>query len=285
MRLIRSTFRASALCVALVVVLLLAGQHAMIYHPRPYPAWVTGPPPAFPEVTRLVYSTGEGPQQSYYLPARSAASRLPRHLWVLFCGNSGLALEWMPFVLNYPGADDAFLIMDYPGFGACAGSASSRTVRESFDAALSVLAKRLACSEAELAPRLRVLGHSIGSAYALVFASAHPVSKVVLVSPFTALRDMARRSVGWPLCYLLCDNLDNRSRLKELAARVPKPRISILFGSLDMVIPSEMGQELSHLAPGCQFELLPGLGHNDIVTEGAPKIYTVMMAETATYTQ
>lgn len=276
MRFIRSLAKSLARIFVMLAAALLLGQHWMIYHPRAYGA---GDIAAFKQVQPLSYSTSEGRQQCYYVPARSAnAGQQPGAIWVLFGGNGGLALDWMDLVSSYPSAQDAFLLIDYPGYGSCTGSPSRKTIQESSDAALAALAGHLGVKVAALEPRLRVLGHSLGAASALGFASAHPVSRVVLLAPFTTLRDMARRSVGWPLCYLLLDNFDNRARLQEITHRSPAPSIDILSGTDDAVIPFTMGAELGRSFPHVHFKSVAGAGHNSILSEGEPQIFAVMTA-------
>ena len=54
-----------------------------------------------------------------------------QRVWVLFGGNAGLALDWLGLLtqVNSPGV--GFLLIDYPGYGACEGSASPETIRSS----------------------------------------------------------------------------------------------------------------------------------------------------------
>lgn len=286
LRLFGFLFRLAACAVILVAVFLLLAQHRMIYFPRHYEAGTVN---TLKTVESLAYSTSQGRQQSYYVPPRSGTAwQLPSRIWVTFSGNGGLALDWLDFVRAYPAAHEAFLLMDYPGYGSCAGKPSSKTIEESADAALAALASRLGVSVAELEPRLGVLGHSLGAASALGFASAHPVARVVLLAPFTTLRDMARRSVGWPLCYLLLDNFDNRARLQEIARRASPPPVEILSGVEDELIPFAMGEQLaqncgSNSNPGqgafaVHFQTVASAGHNDIISVGEPQIFAAMAA-------
>lgn len=250
-----------------VVVLIFAYQDKMIYHPRRYPETqkaeaAEGSRPIVP----LDYATSAGAQRSYYVPPRvSPASGVPATLWVFFNGNGSLALEWMHLVSAYPSADDAFLLIEYPGYGRCEGHPTSWNIQEAANAALRTLAARLGVPEKTLEPRLKAFGHSLGAANALAFASLHPVSSVVLIAPFSSLQDMARITVGTPLCYLLLDNFDNRARLREIAARPAVPPVEIFSGTRDGVIPFTQGRELAGIAPCVRFHEVPGAGHNDIL--------------------
>jgi len=266
----RVLFRLARLLVLLVValvILLLVAQDAMIYHPRPY----RGAQPvtrtvAGRQVLPLVFSTSQGRQQCYYVCARSAGTtQVLGPIWVLFCGNASLALGWLTFVNATSTPDDSFLLVEYPGYGVCVGHPSPATIEENANAALAALAERSGVPVSALTPSLRVFGHSLGAAAALVFAGEHPVSRVVLAAPFTSLRDMAQRTVGWPLCWLLRGNFDNRARLREIGARTPAPIVEIFSGTADEVIPFTMGRALGELSPCAHFEAVQDAGHDDVL--------------------
>ena len=245
-------------------------QHSMIYHPRHYFDREE-------QGIKLAYSTSEGRQFAYYIPPDAAGEQAPERLWVMFPGNASLALDWLDFVKRYPGRRDGFLLVDYPGYGRCEGSASPDSIEESAEAAFDQLAKRLHAGPAGLDSNLGVVGHSLGCAAALDFAVKHPADCVVLVAPFTTLRDMARRTVGWPLCWLLRHNFDNRARLAALAAREHPPRVTILHGSDDEVIPVAMGCELaSEFRRMTVFHPVPGATHNTILVRARAEIFSAM---------
>lgn len=273
MRFLRSLARIFSLVVVSIVVLLLVAQDKLIYHPRPYREAEIS---SYKQVQPLAYSTSQGRQQCYYVPARSGAAHPQSPLWVVFSGNGSRALDWMELVKAYPSDQDAFLLIDYPGYGACAGHPSSQNIQESANAALGALAAQFKVPVEELQPRLKVLGHSLGAANALAFASAHPVSRVVLIAPFSSLRDMARRTVGWPLCNLLRDNFDNRARMQEITQRTTVPAVEILSGTEDEVIPFTMGRELAGISPKVHFEAVEAAGHNDILMLAESRIFAAM---------
>jgi pimeloyl-ACP methyl ester carboxylesterase len=242
--------------IAVGVLLLFLFQDKLIYMPHPYASAVL--PPGF---EALRFTTAEGEQTAY---ARIPTG-VPARICVLFGGNAALALDWASLVDEARDPEAAFLLIDYPGYGACAGKASPATIDAAAEGAFVAFAARLGESPVRLEQRLRVFGHSLGAAAALQFACAHPVDQVVLVSPFTSLRDMARRTAGWPLCWLLRHNFDNRARLRELATRPRPPRVVIIHGDADQVVPIAMGRELAALVPGSAFHAIPGADHNTVV--------------------
>ena len=194
-------------------------------------------------------------------------------LWRKWIGRSGLGR----FRPRRSSRNDGFLLIDYPGYGLCEGSAGPENIALSADTALLKLAEYLHSSKTDLELRLNVLGHSIGCAVALEFATRHPVRKIVLLAPFTSLMDMARRQVGRPLCYLLRQHFDNRARLAELARRPEPPRIVIFHGKRDLVIPEKMGRSLAESFPKMiEFHEVPDAGHNSIIEDAGIAIYSAM---------
>src|SRR5437879_5164693 len=86
----------------------------MVYHPRPYGAGYAQALPTNGE--EIFYTLPFGKQTAFYIPARNN-EQLPSRLWVAFCGNGSLALDWTTILAGYPNPNDAFLLLDYPGAG------------------------------------------------------------------------------------------------------------------------------------------------------------------------
>jgi uncharacterized protein len=172
----------------------------MIYHPRPYDASYGHALPSNGD--ELSYSLPSGKQTAFYIPARNGAA-LPDRIWLAFCGNGSLALDWTTILAGYPNPTHAFVLIDYPGYGKCAGYATITSTRASADEALRVLANRLGVSQNEINARLCTIGHSLGSAVALDLAARHRVQRVAAIAPFTTLREEAARVVSNPLSHLL----------------------------------------------------------------------------------
>ncbi len=254
-----------ALIVLVPFALLFFLQHSLIYHARAYPAGFERSLPV--GMRQLSYTTGAGRQLAFYLPPRSGAS-LPTRLWTAFTGNASVALDWLPLAQRRPNESDAFLLIDYPGYGKSEGVATIASTRASAEQAFGTLASQLQVPPAELEPRLCALGLSLGAAAALDFAARHPVQRIVLIAPFTTLRDVAAAALSRPVSYLLRENYDNRARLAELARRTPPPRIAIFHGTADTLIPLRMGRELADSAPGV-VELFPIEGATHDTVTGA----------------
>ena len=88
-----------------IVALVYFGQHSMLYHPRPYDARYANYLP--PDGVELSFFTPAGKQVAFYLP-RGLGPQLPQRLWIAFCGNGSLALDWTGLIAKDPNPGDAF---------------------------------------------------------------------------------------------------------------------------------------------------------------------------------
>lgn len=255
---------------------LFVFQRKLIYLPRAYmPSYKITLPP---NTIELPYSTpGSGAQVAFYIPPAADPAAPPGAIWMFFCGNASVGLDWLDFLDKFPDLHAGFLLYDYPGYGLNAGRPTRATIRESSDAAFAALAARLNTAPADLEPRLGLVAHSIGAAAALEFAIAHPPRRAILISPFTSLLDMARRTVGRPLANLAKDRFDNRARLDELAALPRPPVIHIYHGTDDEIIPFAMGRELAERHPAIiTFNPIEGGDHNWLIDRIRPDLIAIM---------
>ncbi|MEZ5304649.1 MAG: alpha/beta hydrolase [Verrucomicrobiales bacterium] len=248
----------------LICLLLVSCQSSLIYHPRAYDAGFRQSYGAVAEPIPYAVD-GQGEQVAYLFPKQAEGSPPPRRIWFCFGGNAALGMEWLYTLHGSTRWEDtAFVMIDYPGYGDCAGSPSPDSIRQSYRAAAAKVRERFNLEEADLAERSRVLGHSLGAAAALLCANDLGVKHAVLISPFTSMGDMARRAVGSPLCYLLRHRFDNRAALDAFVAAGGKAEI--FHGTRDQVIPASMGDELAKAHPGAAvFHPVEGAGHNDIL--------------------
>ena len=258
------------------VLILYFRQHSMLYHPRPYDDSYADALPR--DGVEIEFATLSGKQTAFYLP-RANRERVPKRIWIAFCGNGSLALDWTWLVAQDRQPGDAFLLIDYPGYGKSEGYATIATTRAAADNAVKELASRLLVTEEDIERRLNVIGHSWGRAVALDFATHHPVERIVLVSAFTTLREEAAEMVGGMLSYLLIENYDNRAALRELAKGSPPPKIDIFHGTNDEVIPFRMGRQLADEFPSLiKFHPVEGADHITVLNKAAGQILAAMNA-------
>ncbi|MBF0450241.1 MAG: alpha/beta fold hydrolase [Candidatus Magnetomorum sp.] len=275
MSVLSNVLKIFSLCLVLgmIIYAYLEFQQRMIYHPKPYGQSYQK---QLSRVIPIEYETDQGNQTAYFYKGQSSIPS--KKLWVLFSGNSSLAMDWFDRLLdNYSDIHSAFLMIDYPGYGRCEGKASPNRIRKSADKALETLYERYTGLNMKSESQLNVLGHSLGAAIALEFASRHPCKRVVLLAPFTSLEDMAKRVVGFPMSYALSHRLDNHDRLLELSQQSPQPIIFLIHGNNDAVVPIEMGKQLAESFPGMvRFIALPLMDHRTVITRGRKTIFQAM---------
>jgi pimeloyl-ACP methyl ester carboxylesterase len=103
-------------------------------------------------------------------------------------------------------------------------------------------------------------GQSLGTGVAAELALRGYASRVVLISPFTSMTDMARKLLPFlPVDWLVRDRYDTAAK----AARIALPAL-VIHGTEDAVIPVHMGQRVADLLPNSRLVRIPGAGHNDL---------------------
>jgi uncharacterized protein len=247
-------------------------QHALVYHPRPYDESYVYALPA--NGVEINYTGANAKYVAFYVPGIHAT---PKRLWVAFCGNGSLALDWTSILKQYPPGGDAFLLIDYPGYGKNGGYATIASTRLSADAALKALMERLNIDKDHLT--LCAIGHSLGAAVALDFAANHRVQKIVLIAPFTTLREEAASIFGGWVSRLLMESYDNRANLREAMRSSPDAKVAIFHGVNDEIIPFRMGRDLAHEFPFVEFFAVKGADHVSVLNHAHDDIINWMTNE------
>jgi pimeloyl-ACP methyl ester carboxylesterase len=261
-------------CCAILALGLLGGcQSKFMYFPRPYGAehvarWQRETHGALVKCT-----TADGHQQAYLLrPAQGA----PERLWIVCGGNGTLALDWSDWFRAHGPGRDAFLLVDFPAYGACEGTPRPASIRRTMQAMVPAACAELGWSLERDRGRLRFFGHSLGGAAALIAAREFDIRRGVLVSTFTSMMDMAQHLTGLPIGFLVVHRFNNLARLHEIAAQ-DGSLIYLFHGSDDEVIPASMAKALAAAAPKTvRLEIIPGGRHNDLQEKAAGKIEAAM---------
>lgn len=257
-----------------IPVWLVAGcQSKLIYFPRPYAAGVTKEWSAKTQGKRIDFTTSQGHQRAFL----QGNLKTPRNLWIVCGGNGTVALDWSEWIEKNAPREDAWLLVDFPGYGDCEGEPSPRRIRESLRAAVPLAARALGWSSSPNPARLRFFGHSLGGAACMIAATEFGIQRGVLLSPFTSTMDMTREVTGLPLGFLVTHRFDNEARLAELVAR-GSGEVIILHGTDDEVIPVEMSRRL---AAGRKETIrlveIPGARHNDITERNPEQVIGALM--------
>jgi pimeloyl-ACP methyl ester carboxylesterase len=223
-----------AACIALFL-----GQRSMIYYP-----------PAQAALAAPLVSTLEAPGAVLRVSERPLAGR---QAVIYFGGNAEDVSTSLPLLAQaFP--RHALYLLHYRGY---AGSTGSPTEADLVADAL-LLFDRVAAYH----PEIVVVGRSLGSGVALQLASRRPVHRLVLVTPYDSVLELAGRQFPWvPVRWLLKDRYESGL----YAAKIEVPTV-VLAAENDEVIPAWSTQRLvSRFAPGvASVRVIPGAGHNTI---------------------
>jgi pimeloyl-ACP methyl ester carboxylesterase len=240
--------------------LMVGCQGNLIYFPRAYPAGVVARWQQQSGGKLIDFKTSQGRQRAFLQGNLTSA----RRLWIVCGGNGTVALDWSDWLASHAPKEDAWLLVDFPGYGDCQGSPNPARIRESFTTGLPVAFAALGWENPPEAGRLRFFGHSLGAAACLIAATEFKIQRGVLLAPFTSTMDMSRALTGLPLGFLVWHRYDNAARLAELSARGPG-KVIILHGTRDEVIPVAMSRTLAAQQQGTvRLREIPDGRHNTI---------------------
>ncbi|MFC1644801.1 alpha/beta hydrolase [Patescibacteria group bacterium] len=106
-------------------------------------------------------------------------------------------------------------------------------------------------------------GGSIGSSLAIYHSKLARVDKMLLVTPFYSVKDMAKKLYGvYPISLMLTDNYDSNEWIKETKAG----KIKIIHGEEDEIIPISQSRKLYEeiLVENKEYVSIKDAHHNDI---------------------
>ena len=258
------TTLALALLVGLLAIIVVAWwrQERITYQPPPPPYDDPGPTP-------VVHYAAEDGQPLFALLVASDAADRP--LVIAFHGNADLAvwqLDWARELVRRTGW--RVMLAEYRGYGGLGGDPTYPGVQRDARAAWAYARRELGATPG----RTALFGHSLGSAVAAELASdIHPAA-LVLQSPFTSARDMARIIVARPVMavyqWISRVHYDTESRVRQLDTPV-----HVAHGTRDFIIPNRMGRRVHAEAKRKgQLLLVPGAGHNDVSDVGGEAYWT-----------
>lgn len=234
---------------AAIVVVVFAVQRSMLY-PVPEPVRT----PALADGRLLTLGVGADEVHAFFLPPREG---LP--VVVHFHGNgeqladgTHLADALRPSGLGYLG-------VEYPGYGL---SRAQQTTEANVYAAAERALKHLGGELGVGSERMVVLGQSLGSGVAAEMVARGFGARMVLISPYTSMGEMAQVAFPWlPGRWLVRDRYDTEAKVERIG--VP---VLIVHGEQDELIPVEMGRRLAKQFRNARLEVVPGRGHNDLLT-------------------
>lgn len=259
------------LIVAAVYLLLLGAiwryQERVVWQPPRLPAWPDGA-----GARRLEYVAEDGQPLFAYLVGDPASAP---GLLIAFHGNADLAGWFVPWAQEAARRTGwAVLVPEYRGYAGLPGRTTYEGSRRDAMATHALALGLLDGAERPVA----LYGHSLGSAIATELAArlahaGHPPAALLLESPLTSTRAMARRMAVLPIVPLWNVIARVHFDTRALVARLDVP-VSVAHGERDWLIPPSMGRVVFAAArrPG-ELLLVPGAAHNDVAEIGAERYW------------
>jgi pimeloyl-ACP methyl ester carboxylesterase len=173
---------------------------------------------------------------------------------ILYFGGNAEDVAWNiePFAALFP-ENDVYLV-NYRGYGGSSGSPSEMALLQDAEAVYD----RIRGSHATVS----VIGRSLGSGVAVHVASARDVRRLVLVTPYDSVMNIAKDQFAlFPVALMLEDTYDSYSK----AGAISVPTL-VLLAEHDRVIPHRYSERLvTALSPvHVRVQKIQGTNHDSI---------------------
>jgi fermentation-respiration switch protein FrsA (DUF1100 family) len=244
---------------ALIALALLLGLLGLLWQSQER---ILFQPPRFHEIPvetgRASYRASDGQSLTSFIigdPQKASG------VVVCFHGNADLAmwqLEWARSVEMRSGY--AVMLAEYRGYMSLGGKPTYSTTKLDALAAYDYLGSTFSID----GTRMAYFGHSLGSAIAVELAEVHRPRALLLQSPFSSARAMARLIVTPPIAVLWRAISRIHFDTVHVVSGLDVP-VSVSHGKRDRIVPFRMGLEVYHAArKKGQLLVVEKAGHSDI---------------------
>ncbi len=250
---INSISKPSALLLYVLMSLLLSGCEAIFNNIAFYPDKIN-----VPNKDQLPIDIDE-----FYLKSEDEISIqclwLPRpgsdKLIIYFHGNAGNVYHRLDTLQILRNIGVNVVGVSYRGYGKSEGSPSESGIFKDGQAVYQHVKKK------GFTPgRIMIFGRSIGTTVAVNTAVDQPIAGLILVTPLTTGKAMARKGGFGILSFIAGNSFDNFGKINRI--RTP---LLIVHGTHDRVIPFEFGKQLYDQAKmPKQFIRIEDANHNDL---------------------
>jgi uncharacterized protein len=248
---------------ALRLVVIAASTYALgacvLYFLQDRLLYMPTPEVAHPGVQSLRIERGEATLKVWELHGAA------RPAVIYFGGNAEDVGANIPdFDAAFP--DRAIYLVNYRGYGGSTGRPS--------EAALVADAGAIYDSVSAQHAPIAVIGRSLGSGVAVALAAERPVERLILVTPFDSIANVAADHYRLlPVRALVRDRFDSAARI----ARVSVPALVVIAEHDEVVFRARSDALLAAMQPALQHTLLvPGATHNDV--QLSPLYYPALRA-------
>lgn len=151
---------------------------------------------------------------------------------VLYHGNYGSASMRSYYDTILP-KDCSIFINEYPGYGS---NYHEKIVREDILKYAGSVMEKFTKENKEIT----IIGESLGTGIASYIAGKYDAKKLVLITPYTQLRDVAKDRYWWlPIDILMRENYNSIDNLKKYQGST-----LIVIADKDSVVPARLGEQL-----------------------------------------
>jgi hypothetical protein len=189
---------------------------------------------------------------------------------VQFHGNGETIADNVPLAEALRARGVGVLLVEYRGYGVSQGAPPSEVgLYLDAEAALDELARRGVGPE-----RVVLWGTSLGTGVAAEMASRGRGARLVLVTPYTSIPELAARYAPLlPAAAIIVDRFDTLAKAPRLAL----PAL-VIHGDRDEVVPYDMGRAVAAALPSARLVTVPGGHHNDLFAKDGPRLLDAIAA-------
>jgi len=250
-----------AVVLIVIVALVWFGQRSMMY----FPASDVGSPhdAGLARAEPVEFMTEDQLELgAWFVPPAGPPSG---YTVIVFNGNAGHRGYRATLAQRLAERGMAVLLFDYRGYGGNPGLPHEQGLARDARAALSYVRSRPDVDSR----RIVFFGESLGTAVAVALAVDYAPAALVLRSPFTSFKALARMHYPFiPLTFLLRDRYDSLS----LIARVTSP-VLVIAGTSDRIVPLEDSEALfEHARDPKRLVTIQDADHNDDVLVEGPGV-------------
>jgi hypothetical protein len=212
---------------------------------------------SFPAIPNITYIKNEYPKITK-IPSIFLKSPVPTSKILLYfhanAEDIGLSYSMMKALQVFLSVH--IIIMEYKGYGIYSGKTKASSILRDSEAVITYIQNKLEWESKDII----LMGRSIGCYFALSMAiKFKAVCSVILVSPFTSIRNLVKLHVGKLLSYFVKERFKNI----DLISKLSSPCL-IISGMKDKLAPPIMAENLNSAYSGSMLYLNDDMDHSHI---------------------
>jgi fermentation-respiration switch protein FrsA (DUF1100 family) len=161
-----------------------------------------------------------------------------KNIVIYFHGNAGNIYDRIPELIAIAKTGLNVLGVGYRGYGKSTGKPSEKGIYEDGEASLKYATEELGY----LPDKIFMCGRSLGTVVALNVSAKRKLAGIILITPMTSGKEMAKSHGFGPLAVFAGEAFNNLKKLPEIISPV-----LIIHGDRDEVVPWAMGEQIFEL--------------------------------------